>query len=324
MTTEDSITDRTDLVNRVTERFLIALGPGELYPELDVARDSLPAKYSDIAEAFSNNLAGVLSTVGMPFNLASAATEGSHLQRIFTAESIRALKVGIDSQEEAATPEVRHKAAFERASKRMLEFLSSGDGQDTIAIDVCRFLLRSLKTPAMVDAALELLLQGEVLTWSALEILARDLFETIVNSDPNRIKAILQDPVASKRLPAKFTLEELASFGFNISASLGSILSSRQDFSDLGTIRAVLLPTLDADSAVRTALADRRLWVLCQRRHLIVHRRGVIDARYAEATGDTSPFGTRLSVTPEELESHIQAVGVAGAAMLTAAGTHAA
>jgi hypothetical protein len=81
---------------------------------------------------------------------------------------------------------------------------------------------------------------------------------------------------------------------------------------------------LNSDPAVADALAEKRLWVLCQQRHLIVHRRGVIDARYLEATGEQQAIGSRLSVAPAELESQIESVVAAASALLTAAGQHAA
>ena len=49
-------------------------------------------------------------------------------------------------------------------------------------------------------------------------------------------------------------------------------------------------------------LADRRLWDLCQKRNLIVHRRGLIDQQYLKSMGDDSPIGAELWITPDEIE----------------------
>ncbi len=85
-----------------------------------------------------------------------------------------------------------------------------------------------------------------------------------------------------------------------------------------------MLPALKSDPDVEAALGGQDLWVLCQQRHLIVHRRGVLDARYLEKTGEARQIGQRLVVTPAEFESQIDGVVNAGRVLLIAAGKHAA
>ena len=320
----DEPRDRKDLATQVSKRFFLPLVLRELLPGLEASRATLSPPYSDLAEVFARNLTSVISTLGIPVTLASAAAEGSHWQRIHMAERIRALIISAEGEEDETAVEVRRSEnAHKIALEKMKEFSGSDEGRDQMAADSCRFLLTSLDSEDMVSAAGELLLQGEVLIWSALESLARDLFEAILNADPKRILPILRDPTAKHRLPSRFTVEELASFGFDVSTSFGSVLSSYQDFSDIRTIRALLQSALNSDATVEAALADRRLWMLCQRRHLIVHRRGVVDLRYIEATGDQAPQGSRLSVVPSDLEADFQAVGLAGTALLVSAQTHA-
>jgi len=134
----------------------------------------------------------------------------------------------------------------------------------------------------------------------------------------------MQDPAVRQRIQTRFTIEELAVAGFNVASSLGSILASQQDFSDIRTIKALLLPILNSDADCSSALAERELWVLNQQRHLILHRRGVIDTRYVDATGDPRTIGTRLGVSPAELEIRLAAMVAAAKSLLAAAGKHAA
>jgi hypothetical protein len=320
LASRDSIGDFKEVAASVMDQFLVIDDPAELLSSVEAERALLPKQYEVLAEAFAKNIRAAVSTVGMPLTLAYATAQGSHWQRIHTAERIRALKLEAESGEDEASLEARRdQAAFEHATERLRALCSSDEGCNRIAADACRFLLDALHTAGMAEAASELLLQGEVLVWSALEILTRSLFETMVNDDPKRILTVLKDPAGKRRLPTQFGIEELAAVGFDVSTSLGSLLSCRQDFSDLRTIRATLLPALDAESAAISALADVKLWVLCQRRHLIVHRRGVIDAQYVEAVGESAPLGSRLEVTPNELEAHIKAVASAGTALLAAA-----
>ena len=324
MSSDDWRAEARVLATDTMERFFVARDPSEIFPDLRNLKATLPPRYSGLAAAFKQNVSAVAATMGIPVTLASAAAEGSHWQRIHSAERIRALKLQADRGENESTLEARRTAhARKIASERMREFVTSRDGRDKIAADACGFLLEALNSSNLSAAAAELLLQGTVLTWSALEILSRDLFQTILNTDPKRALAVMQEPTAKQRLQSKFTLEELAASGFDLSSSLGSLLSSQQDFSNIRTIKAVMLPAVKSDSDVEAALGERKLWVLCQQRHLIVHRRGVVDARYLEATGETRQIGERLVVTPSELESQIEAVVNAGRVLLIAAGKHA-
>jgi len=325
MSSDDWRSTARALAEDIMGRFLVAGEPSKFFPNFAQIKGSLPPKYSELAEAFEKNVSAVVATVGIPVTLASAAAEGSHWQRIHSAERIRTLLLHAEPGEnEAALEARRDEHALKSASEKMREFVTSPDGRDKIAADACAFLSQSLGSSDLSAAAAELILQGTVLTWSALEVLSRDLFEAVLNSDPKRALAVIQDAAAKQRLQSRFTLEELASFGFDLSSSVGSLLSSQQDFSDIRTIKAAILPALNFDPAVAAVLGEKRLWILCQQRHVILHRRGVVDARYLEVTGDQRPIGSRLSVKPAELESQIKAVVAAGSTLLTAAGRHAA
>jgi hypothetical protein len=312
------------LATDTMEQFFVAREASVLFPGFGALKARLPPRYSTLAAAFQQNMSAVTATVGIPVTLASAAAEGSHWQRIHSAERIRALMLKAEQGEDENALEARRDAQGRKiASERMQEFITSHDGRDNIAADTCRFLLEALNSPNLSAAAAELLLQGTVLAWSALEILSRDLFEAILNTDPKIALTVMKEPTAKQRFQTKFTIEELAAAGFDLSSSLGSLLSSQQDFSDIRTIKAVMLPAVESDSNVDAALGERDLWVLCQQRHLIVHRRGVVDARYLEATGEARQIGERLVVTPAELDSQIEKVVNAGRVLLVAAGKHA-
>jgi hypothetical protein len=297
----------------VLERFYIPYGLPSLLTKFGELKASLPHTYLQAAEAFEFNIGSVIATVGLPFFLANSAARGSHWQRIYAAERIRARKFG----PEPVPEEHREKHALEMASKKMKHYLSSAEGLDAVAADTCQFLLQSLKSPEVNSASSELILQGAVLTWSALEVLSRDVFESFLNSKPAAALDLMKDPVAKQRLQSKFSLDELALFDFNLSSSVGSLLASQQDFSDVRTIRAVLIPMLPAKPAIPATLGDERLWLLCQERHLIVHRRAVVDARYLEATGEKRKAGERLSISPDALDEQLKAVVAAGEALLS-------
>lgn len=273
-----------------------------------------------IAAAFEQNIASVAQTAGIPFALATAAVHGSHWQRVYSAARIRSLKLDASPSEDKDALEARRSAqASQQASIQMKAFLESRDGPEIIAKQTCEFMLDALHSGELEVAAEELIRQGLVLTWGALETLSRDLFEAILNSEPYLALQILREPTAKNRLPSKFSVEELAIFGFDLSNSLGSILATQQDFSDIKTIKAVINPTLSRKTVPINELEDPDLWCLCQQRHLIVHRRGVIDSRYIESTRESCRVGDRLKISPERLQAYLEVVVNAGTAMLQAA-----
>ena len=64
---------------------------------------------------------------------------------------------------------------------------------------------------------------------------------------------------------------------------------------------------------------SKDLWMLSQRRHLIVHNRGVVDHRYNKQTGETYKEGQRLYVPPTDIELYVTLVRDIGIAILEAA-----
>ena len=101
----------------VMQHFYIPPELPALLPKFDELKASLPAIYRQAAEAFEFNIASVVSTVSLPLTLADSAAQGSHWQRIHTAERIRTLKRG----PEAIPEEQRDEHALKIASAKMKE-----------------------------------------------------------------------------------------------------------------------------------------------------------------------------------------------------------
>ena len=81
-------------------------------------------------------------------------------------------------------------------------------------------------------------------------------------------------------------------------------------------IRAAYTAIFPAAEELRNCLLDQRLWHLSQKRHLIVHRRGVADKAYLDSTGSGLKIGETLWVSPSEVEDAIEAVLVLGSKLL--------
>jgi len=311
MTSEDPVSLR---LKATMKRFLVSTAKNKIFVDFDSVVGSVKPEFQPALHAFRHSVEATVSTVELPLSLASASSERIHFQRIHTSEWLlaraRAIEEGKDVDDEE-TIEFTRSEALSLAGTRMREFTQSEEGGNALTLDTCEFLLRSLEN-GLGDAADQLLQQGLVLLWSAFEVLYRDTFETLLNIDPSRITALMNEPATRKRFEAeRLPLDTIAEFGFDLSGHLGTVLVSKQDFSDLPTVKAVYAVLYPQSRELRDALAQRDLWTLYQQRHLIVHRRGIIDQAYRQATGDTAEVGAQLAVTPSAFNGHLKVVALA-------------
>ncbi|MBC7683902.1 MAG: hypothetical protein H7176_01585 [Bdellovibrionales bacterium] len=303
---------------RARANFFVPINSQSILSPVVELRTRLGAPFEGIAEAFVSNVQGLVSTVAIPYSLAHASSHDRHHQRLHSAARIRALML----EQKPGESEEEHRergdaVARDAAGKQMNDFLASPDGFDTIARDTCSFLLRGLNDAAFADASRELLLQGVVLCWSAFEVIARDVFVATLNMRPGLTERLLADPVAKRRFElSKIPLETISAHGFDLSKRMGTLLAEQQDLSDLKSIKAVYEALFPEAVAVATALADPDLRLLAERRHLIVHKRGMVDLNFYQKTGGVNVVGERLIVTPDDLERHIGSCTSASTAVL--------
>lgn len=302
------MTEPPSVANQVREVFLV---PPDLLPARDAivaAAASGPEELRLVAAAFAENLLGVIRTLSIPFQYTQSEVFNLHWQRIHMAERIRALKSDGDPADEAGTLE-KAKVKFESYQKQ--------DGQDNIINEILSRLLRLKDDPESLAAARELTRQGIVLVWSAMEVLARDLFVFLLDRQPSLSDLLLSDVTNRKRFSVeRIDWQTLTSYGFDMSKSLGRFLISRADLKNVPAIRTTYQALFPTASTLHQALSDKRLWDLSQKRHLIVHRRGVVDREYLDATGHALLLGDDLWVTPDEVEAYIEATQTAGRELL--------
>jgi len=84
-------------------------------------------------------------------------------------------------------------------------------------------------------------------------------------------------------------------------------------------MRAVFSALFPSANDLREALGHKSLWILNQRRHLIVHKRGVVDQEYLDKTGVDLQVGQQLRVTTSDLEQHLDVVVIVGCKLLISA-----
>jgi hypothetical protein len=255
----------------------------------------------------------VIETVGIPATLASASVQQARFDRIHTAEQIRALKI-------SDVPETDRPKPLDVARKRFEEELSSEEGRNYLADGASQFLLHALKDTGTARAAAELLRQGTILIWASLEVLARDVFVSYVNQKPQAAKRLLMDTQTRQLFPLKeLDLDLLEQHGFDLSESMGKVLAGLHELSTLPAIKQVFSVLFPSADTLHELLNRKEMWVLSQRRHLIVHRRAILDEKYLRDTGETGALGSELQISPDQLERHLQLVRDAGTALLRAA-----
>ena len=308
------------LIKDLLDKFLVGVDATELLSTTHTVVEHLPPLYRGIGESFIHNMTSVVSTVTLPFMLVASSVHLQHRTRLHLAERIRAqgLEREVNETNEAFERR-REEHALQVAKARMKEFEKSVEGRELMVRDTCKFLLRQSEDQEVADAALGMLLQGIVLLWGGFEVLARDLFVAHLNQQPKEAEILLKDPTTRKRfqLP-KDPIELLAERGFNLANSMGSLLGERQDLSDLTTIKMIYLRLFPTNDALREALNNPKMWLINQQRHLVVHRRGVIDQDYLNSTGAKVGLGDRLTVAPSDLEDHLSIICEAGTTLLQA------
>jgi hypothetical protein len=294
----------------VADRFYLERADGSPLNIIRALPATTPTGIVRIIEAFDHSISAVISTMGIPVALASAAAHSQLWTQVLGAERIRALTIEHDT--ESADSEAR---TLERAKEHMERHLASGQGR--IGESMCDFLLGVYDDPTIPRAAAELHAQGTVLLWSAFEVLARALFSLCLNSEPRLALKIADNEVTKRLFQLKgLDLALLSQYGFDVSRAMGDILLQAHSLGNLIAIKQVFGAMFPDDSRLRDSLSDRELWILSQRRNLIVHNRGVVDAKYLENTNESLPVGSKLLISPHDVERALDVVCSTGTTLI--------
>lgn len=298
----------TSIAHQVRQVFLIPADTAGVKEELAALVASAPEELQTIALAFAESLRGVNRTLAIPFDYTFSEVQSLHWQRVHAAERIRALPPGNGPPDEAL--------ALENARAKFAQFME-GEGHTLLPNEVLERLVRLTEDADSLLAARELTRQGIVLIWSAVEVLVRDAFVYLLNRHPEHADKLLQDTSNRKRFSAdRVDWQTLAEYSYDMSRSLGTYLISKADLKNVPAIRSTLQALFPGASDLYASLSDRRLWDLSQRRHLIVHRRGIVDQEYREATGHDASLGESLWFSPAEVEDAMDASLSLGKALI--------
>lgn len=265
------------------------------------------------ATAFRHSLFAIIAASSTPLNLVADGIIEREATRI--ADAARKAEALAIRREGKAISETDGAARLQERALSMLPELKP------ILVDSIMGAMRSwiAETPA---ALTELTHQSSVSCWSALEVLAKDVFVTLLNRDTKLIALLRQSQEASKILEltrdVRINLDELERENWNLS-KLGSLLMRRRNFDRAEEIRIVFAALCPEDSQIISDLSKPELRQLNCRRHLLVHRGGRADIAHVSVAGDGLKLGEQLRIKPRELTSYLVSVNSAGNSILRAA-----
>lgn len=272
---------------------------------------SFDEPFSSIRDVFVDNLNSSITVGSVPFTLANASINQQRFHQLYTAERIRSLK-----------PDPPHSdgADDEQAFVRALDLMKLEQANPQNAKDhvnrILKFLESGIRQESFSKAADELLRQVLVMIWGAFEVLATDLAIAMVNESP----ALADNPQTAKRYKlSNISIDALKLYDYNVSQNMGRIIFENQRLDSLPLIQESLSLLLKDDSEIEKSLKSQTLWNLSQKRHLIVHRRGIADKQYLSKTSDATAIGTHIRTNSSEIDKYLIEVRDTGFLLLKAA-----
>jgi hypothetical protein len=287
--------------------------------------ESLPTHLKPIGQAFLQNLKGVVSTLAVPAAIAIAAINRQRFHQLHLTEIFREKANMLETEEDTCDSrggeltEPQKSRVLSRARDAMDKEMESPEASNAFKASFFDFLNGVARSgfANVEEAALELLRQGMVLVWGSFEVLCRDLFVAHVNMKPKDVLKLLAEPNTKRRLQLRgLDFETLAQNDFNVADKIGTIIAMDQDLSRLVVLKDIFTALFPERDILRKSLSDKDLWLLNQRRHLIVHQRAIVDQQYIASTGDSLPLGKRLRPTPNEIDASLRLVSDTGLVVL--------
>ena len=270
---------------------------------LDSLIKSLPEQCRTPAEAFKRNLRATALMATLPYQMAFGSLWRRNYDFILLEEK---LKARVDGRRNTHV----------RAQEKLLKEMQSEKKKERHVDHILHMLNGDLEKEEIRFAASELIRQCTVQVWSTLEVFASDMFVSLVNAKPSLVIPLMENEKTKRLFQVKgIPFDLLSEYKFDLTSSMGNLLVGFHPIDTIPSMKAVFEVVLPNRKAISGALNDRELWLLFQRRHLIVHRRGIVDSSYLSATGDKVSLGTEIRISPDALEKYMKLVLKAGAAI---------
>lgn len=260
----------------------------------------------------ADHLQSTILAASTPFLLIRQAVVARRFQAIHSAERIRAINPQdvIENGPYQGLSVEANNQALQTAQAKLAAELADENGQKAIYGQIRSELLQGLDDAEAALAAQELLNQGAVGAWTAFEVFAKSVAKSVVNSQPTKGLALIKSDSTKAYFGGKGAIpaEILEEHQFDLTNSMGDAIFRSTKLESLSVIRAVFEILFPNSSEISHALKNKQLWMLNQRRHLIVHKRGIIDRHYLENTEDNFSPGERLRIQGDTLHNYLNMV----------------
>lgn len=238
----------------------------------------------------------VANAASLPYSLTWRAEVNRRFGHMNSAEQIRAIPLMGGEASDQAKLQARHEA-----ERKMEALLNSSEGQYAIVASVFQNLQTQIEDPTIRSALKELLIQTMIATWSLFETFASSFIIAWLNAKPQCVKLVVGKPELKPFFGrATLDIDVIGDHGFDLTRSMGTVLFQDRRLDNLNILRN-LFDALFDDDELRGALG-KKLWTLNQRRHLFVHKRGIVDLEYQRKTGEVFPIGERLTLSSPQVE----------------------
>ena len=329
--TNDESSEYQQLVNWASQLPIFLQLPKGSFSSLHDLALELPDRYREIAQAFVGNLDRAATVASIPFSFTFEVVYRVHFEGALKAAAIRIRAAEITSNTAWPPKEPlssdQWAAAAEVATTEIQRRIATDPNRpfDPIAKQTLLELEGKLKDPNFAMANLDLFYQTLASTWGALELLANEVAIALLNEFPSKAANIIREAPSKKHFGTNIlNMDLLSKHDFNLSSKMGDILLMERGLSSLEAIRDVFSVIAPAEHEVHEALNDQALWLLWQRRHIIVHRRGLVDTPYQVRTSDRQQeIGQPLRLVSRDLDAAFASVIKAGAALLSLGKTEA-
>jgi hypothetical protein len=280
---------------------------------------SLTPTIKVVAEAFSQNVIAAGDVAHIPYLLVHDSVLQRRFQSLVSAARIRRLPLPGDEpiDEDMSEREARHEA------QRKLEAVANAEeGRSVLVEAIVAELARALESVAFTNSAKELLRQTAVMLWASLEVLAFDGLVALLNARPDLAVVMAAADHAKKNFQRGIPIDVLAQHGYDVSSTMGTVLMSglRNEGGQIGLpmMKDLFSALCPDDEPLHAALGNANAWLLYQQRHLIVHRRAVVDRSYLTKTGAALELGSTLDLDRFDVEGYFRLSGEIGRALVLA------
>lgn len=267
--------EQVETLKRVFNKALVPEGD-DYFKLLETEIADQPERMAEIGKAFKQNIQSALSVGSIPFKLVLWGVHTRYYVTQRNASRAHHILTGGTTLTKEMEDEIRA-AAHAEAGKLSRAPKGLMDAANT---------LEAFTEEDAAGSFAQLLYQTLVMIWGSLEILFSDAVKAQLNAQPQlAIRLATQEP-ARKHFSRTVSMEALASQGFDVKEAMGDIVLGERLLDSLPIIRDAATALFPGNADIHHQLAKPALWLLWQRRNLIVHRRGVVDANYLQRTGD--------------------------------------